>query len=117
MSKVSSGRSTGGEYELSVLKFASTRRWRDGLLFEKPRMTIQNYLWGLGVFCTWAKMNPDELMLERKMEISLKQDDSKTASFRRIEEYQLNDRSKTKHSRALITKALSSFYTNNVSII
>ncbi len=99
--------------ETSILEFASTQRWREWLVLEKPRMTMQNYLWALQVFCEWAKKNPDELMLERQRERSVELEDSETVSFKRILEYQLEDRSKTKHSKALIVKALASFYENN----
>ena len=98
---------------MSILEFASTQGWRERLVLEKPHMTMQNYLWALRVFCEWAKKNPDELMLERQRERSLKLEDLKTASFKRIVEYQLEDRSKTKHTKALIVKALASFYGNN----
>ncbi len=102
---------------VSILEFASTQRWREQLILEKPHMTMQNYLWALQVFCEWAKKNPDELMLERQREGSLELDDLKRSSFKRIVEYQLEDRSKTKHSKALIVKALASFYGNSYASI
>ena len=98
--------------ELSILEFRSTQRWRELLILEKPPIAVQNYLWALQVFCEWTKKNPDELMLERQKERSLKPEDL-TVSSKRIAEYQLKDRSKTKHSKALIVKALASFYENN----
>ncbi len=70
--------------ETSILEFASTQRWRERLVLEKPRMTMQNYLWALQVFCEWAKKNPDELMLERQRERSVELEDSETVSFKRI---------------------------------
>ncbi|MBI2183632.1 MAG: hypothetical protein HYU39_01605 [Thaumarchaeota archaeon] len=99
--------------EIPILEFASTRSWRERLVFEKPNMTTQNYLWALQVFCDWSKKTPDELMLERQRERSSALDESETASFKRIVEYQLADRSKTKHSKALVAKALASFYEDN----
>jgi len=99
--------------EMSILEFASTQRWKERLVLEKPRMTTQNYLWALQVFCEWAKKNPDELVQERKRERSLEFDASERMSFKRIVNYQLEDKSKTKHSKALIVKALASFYGDN----
>lgn len=95
------------------MEFASTQRWRERLVLERPHMTVQNYLWALQVFCEWAKKNPDELILERRRERSLKLKDLERESSKRIVEYQLGDRSKTKHSKALIVKALVSFYESN----
>jgi hypothetical protein len=98
---------------LSVLDYGAARRWSEQLVLERPSVTVQNYLWGLQVFCDWVKKNPDELIIERLREISEESDYSKTQTFRRIADYQLRDRSKTKHSKAMILKALASFYENN----
>jgi hypothetical protein len=99
---------------MSVLDYKTTRQWKEELVVnQKPRMTIQNYLWALQVFCDWVKKNPDELIMERLKEISQDTDFFETQTFKRIIEYQSKDRSKTKHSKAMIVEALTSFYEGN----
>ena len=98
---------------MSILDYRSTQIWNEELAHQKPRMTIQNYLWALQVFCDWAEKNPDELISERLKEISDRSDYFKSLTFKRIGDYQSYDRSKTKHSRDMIVRALSSFYDDN----
>jgi hypothetical protein len=99
--------------EISVQEFASAKRWRERIVPEMPHMAVENHLWALQVYCEWAKKNPGELMLERQTERFLKQKGMSTVSFKRIAAYQLKDRSKTKHTKAFIGKALTSFYEND----
>ncbi len=97
--------------EKSVSDFESVQKWKEHLAPRVSHMAVENYLWALGVFCNWAKKNPDELILE--MVKSASSEDFKTSNSSRIMAYQLQDRSTTKRSKALIVKALASFYENN----
>ena len=98
---------------MSILDYRSAQIWNEELLHQKPRMTVQNYLWALQVFCDWTKKNPDELVSERLSEISDKSDYFESPTFKRIADYQSDDRSKTKHSRDMIVRAITSFYDDN----
>jgi len=98
-----------------IQDYRSTKTWNEELVYQKPRLTVQNYLWALQVFCDWAKKNPDELILERLTEISDKSDYLRTGTFKRILDFQTLDRSKTKHTRDMVVKALASFYINNLA--
>jgi hypothetical protein len=98
---------------MSVLDYKSARKWREELAHEKPHMSVENYLWALQVFCDWVKKNPDELIFERLTEISEELTYFETQTYKRISNYQSEDKSKTKHSKAMIVKALASFYENN----
>lgn len=80
-------------------------------------MTMENYSWALRVFCEWSGKTPDELIRERLHEISDETEFSKTQTFKRIKDYQLLDKSKTRHSKAMIVKALASFYESNQASI
>ncbi len=97
--------------EKSVADFESVQKWKEHLTPGMSHMAVENYLWALGVFCDWAKKNPDELILE--MVKAASPEDFKTTSSSRIMAYQLQDRSTTKRSKALIVKAVASFYENN----
>jgi hypothetical protein len=101
--------------EISVLEFESAQRWKEHLEPRLSHMAVENYLWGLEVFCNWAKKNPDELLLE--MEELISQEEFKSASSSRIMAYQLHDKSRTKRSKELIAKAVASFYEKNSGVI
>ena len=96
-----------------TLDYKSALRWNKQLVRQTPHMTIQNYLWALQVFCEWTGKTPDELIRERLFEIYAEIEFSKTQTFSRIEKYQQQDKSKTKHSKDMIIKALTSFYESN----
>jgi len=96
-----------------VLEFASAQRWRATLDLELPHMAVENYLWALQVFCKWSEKNPDELILERKKEMAARLKGRNAGGHNRVIAYQLADRSKTKHSKSFIVKAVSSFYEKN----
>jgi hypothetical protein len=103
--------------DISVLEFASAKRWREHLVPELPHMAVENHIWALQVFCKWAKMNPDELILERQEEMAARPKNEKPVSSDRITSYQLADKSKTRRSKEFIVKAVASFYENNHSSI
>jgi hypothetical protein len=96
-----------------TVDYRSAETWNEQLVRQKPHMTVQNYLWALQVFCEWTRKNPDELISERLVEMSAETEFSETQTFRRIKEYQLQDKSKTKYSKVMIVKALTSFYESN----
>ncbi|MCL4436479.1 MAG: hypothetical protein M1503_03605 [Thaumarchaeota archaeon] len=101
--------------EKSVSDFESVQKWKGYLTPGMSHMAVENYLWALEVFCNWAKKNPDELILE--MVKSASPEEFKTTSSSRITAYQLQDRTTTKRSKALIVKAVASFYENSRSSI
>ena len=98
---------------MSVQDYKSTKIWEDELSHSRSRMTIQNYVWGLQVFCDWSKKTPDELILERLGDMSTTSDYLKTPTFQRILDFRNEKKSGTKHTRDMIVKALASFYQNN----
>ncbi len=97
--------------EISVLEFETAQKWKEQLMPGMSHIAVENYIWALEIFCNWAKKNPDELILE--MQKSINQEEFRTVASSRIISYQLQDRSKTKRSKALIVKAVASFYENN----
>ncbi|MBI2183760.1 MAG: hypothetical protein HYU39_02245 [Thaumarchaeota archaeon] len=98
---------------MSVQEYSSTKTWVAQLVQQRPHMTVQNYLWGLQVFCDWAKKNPDELVLERQGEMTGEPEPLEAQASKRILSFQANGKLKTKHSREMIVTALASFYENN----
>ncbi|MBM3897995.1 MAG: hypothetical protein FJ358_05675 [Thaumarchaeota archaeon] len=96
-----------------VQDYRTTKTWEDELRYSRPNMTIQNYMWALQVFCDWSKTTPDELIIQRLGDISNKSDYIKTLAFKRILDFQNSKRSRTKHTRDMIVKALESFYHDN----
>ena len=96
-----------------VHDYKTTKTWEDELSYNRSRMTIQNYVWGLQVFCDWSKTTPDELILERLGDMSTRSDYLKTTTFQRILDFQKEKKSGTKHTRNMIVKALASFYHDN----
>lgn len=96
-----------------VQDYKTTRIWEDELSYNRSRMTIQNYVWALQVFCDWSKRTPDELILERLGDMSSKSDYLKTRTFRRILDFQRQKKSGTKHTRDMVVRALVSFYRDN----
>lgn len=98
---------------VSIEDYKTTKLWVAELRHLKPRMTIQNYLWALGVFTEWTKKKPDQLISERLKEIADRSDYTKTQTFKRITVFQSEDKSKTKYSRDMIVKAMTTFYEIN----
>lgn len=98
---------------MSTDDYNTTKIWVAELRHQKPSMTIQNYLWALRVFCEWTKKNPDQLISERLKEIEARADYPETKTYKRITVFQAEDKSKTKYSRDMIVKAMTSFYENN----
>jgi len=96
-----------------VHDYKTTKIWEDELSHSRPPMTIQNYVWGLQVFCDWSKKTPDELILERLGDMSTRSDYLKTLTFKRILDFKKEKKSGTKHTRDMIIKALASFYHDN----
>ena len=96
-----------------VKDYKTTRIWEDELGHNRSQMTVQNYVWGLQVFCDWSKKTPDELILERLGDLSTRSDYLKTPTFQRILDFQNHKKSGTKHTREMIVKALASFYHDN----
>ena len=96
-----------------VQDYKTTKTWEDELSYNRPNMTIQNYVWALQVFCDWSNKTPDELILERLWDISSKSDYLKTLTFKRILDFQNHKKSGTKHTRDMVVKALVSFYHDN----
>jgi hypothetical protein len=97
----------------NIWDYQSTRIWNTWLVSQRPHMTVQNYLWALQVFCDWTKKNPDELILGRLSEMASESDFSETLTFKRIMDYQSDDKSKIKCTKTMIVKALISFYESN----
>ncbi len=99
---------------MSIEDYKTTKIWVAELRHIKPSMTIQNYLWALRVFTEWTKKKPDQLISERLKEIADRSTNyTKTQTFKRITVFQSEDKSKTKYSRDMIVKAMTSFYENN----
>ena len=76
-------------------------------------MMGHNCLWTLQVFCKRAKKNPDGVMVERQRVMARELEDAEAASYKRIVEHKLADRSKTKYSKVLFVKASAFFHGND----
>ncbi len=98
---------------IAIEDYKTTKIWLAELRHLKPSMTIQNYLWALQVFCEWTKKKPDQLISERLKEVADRSNYAKTQTYKRITVFQSEDKSKTKYSRDMIVKAMTSFYENN----